>query len=117
MKFSYSKIRFENASAKWQSYCFGLIGLDLNWNSTEPYPLSYKNMIPLRIYEHRQLDSEIFKHELWSCFNIMSSYKNRNFYFTKICFYASLNKFTATTFDYKRPLLLTWFSFKLSMDK
>ena len=24
---------------------------------------------------------------------------------------------TATMFDYKRPFLLTWFSFKLSMDK
>ena len=24
---------------------------------------------------------------------------------------------TVTMFDYKRPLLLTWFSFNLSMDK
>ena len=43
------------------AYCFGLIGLDLNWNSTEPCPLSYKNIITHRIYEHGHLDPEMFK--------------------------------------------------------
>ena len=41
------------SSAKWQSDYLGLNELDLNWHSTGPYPLNYKNVITLQIYEHK----------------------------------------------------------------
>ena len=52
MPFSYNKNEFENVVCKmavrlsWSQW-------DLNWHSTGPYPLNYKNVITLRIYEHK----------------------------------------------------------------
>ena len=37
------------SSAKWQSDCFGLNELDLNWHSTGPYPLNYKNTVNILV--------------------------------------------------------------------
>ena len=55
MQFPYNKNEFENVVCKMAVRLFWsqLDVLDLNWHSTGPYPLNYKNVITLRIYEHK----------------------------------------------------------------